>query len=136
MSYSDNDDFEKDPFEQDGFESDSSSENGKSEDSGKSDSSPSFDDFLNEFGAFGSDSQLDPDFSAFENGGETPSGQDDSGSGTDETSFDDLLNSSSGTPAEKDDTLAGLAGLEDMLGGSEESTDSPAEPSADRKSVV
>ena len=131
MSYSDNDDFEKDPFEQDGFESDSSSENGKSEDSGKSDSSPSFDDFLNEYGAFGSDSQLDPDFSAFENGGETPSGQDDSGSGTDETSFDDLLNSSSGTPAEKDDTLAGLAGLEDMLGGSEESTDSPAEPSAE-----
>ena len=118
MSHSDKDDFEKDPFE----------ENGKRNDSGKSGDEPSFDDLFGNLDSSGSESPDFPDF-----GGEasephlsSPDGGDDAG----EDFFDSLL--SDGGAPQKDDTLAGLAGLEDLFGGKKGSGENAGEDAASR----
>ena len=112
MSHSGKDDFENDPFKNDDFGSDPFSENGKTNDPDKSGDEPSFDELFGNF-----ESSSEPlDFSDF--GGGTPDADGASADGADDTdqvSFDDLLNDSSAP--QKDDTLAGLAGLEDLFGG-------------------
>ncbi|MBO7708018.1 MAG: hypothetical protein J6S42_05005, partial [Thermoguttaceae bacterium] len=124
MSHSDKDDFEKDPFE----------ENGKRNDSGKSGDEPSFDDLFGNLDSSGSESPDFPDF-----GGEasephlsSPDGGDDAGGGDNagEDFFDSLL--SGGGAPQKDDTLAGLAGLEDLFGGKKDSGEDAGEDAASR----
>ncbi|MBR2694660.1 MAG: hypothetical protein IKE69_10665 [Thermoguttaceae bacterium] len=113
MSHSDKDDFEKDPFGENGFGNDPFSENGKENDSGQSGDEPSFDELFGNFQSSGSESLDSFDFDDAASGDRKDSPKGEDGAGND--FFADLLNDSSDSP--KEDTLAGLAGLENLMGG-------------------
>ena len=113
MSHSDKDDFEKDPFGESGFGNDPFSENGKENDSGQSGDEPSFDELFGNFQSSGSESLDSFDFDDAASGDRKDSPKGEDGAGND--FFADLLNDSSDSP--KEDTLAGLAGLENLMGG-------------------